>query len=556
MAPTHQVVNQAPPLEGHDVLGTDRALREALHRHGGAGQAERLHELGRRAGSPEAIEWGVQANTVLPTLHSHDRFGHRVDEVSFHPAWHRLLEVATEHGLHGAPWRDPDPAAHVVRAVGFIVWSQVEAGHGCPVSMTYAAVPALRADPALAAEWEPRLTARGYEGTLRAPADKPGCLAGMAMTEKQGGSDVRAIATVAAPAPSVGPGVAALTGHKWFCSAPMSDCFLVLARAPGGITCYLVPRVLPDGGRNPFAIQRLKDKLGNRSNASSEIEFDGTLGWRLGEEGRGVATILAMVAATRLDCVLGSSALLRGAVARAAWHAAHRQAFGAPLIAQPAMQEVLADLALESEAATTLGIRLAASLDATAADADHERLLRRLVLPAAKLWVTKRAGAAIGEAMECLGGNGYAEEHGIARLYREAPVNAIWEGAGNIQALDLLRVLRRDPDALEAWRVEVAAAGPALAAHGTATLDEARRVQRADDDAAARAARGLAARLVLVLQAALLTRWAPGPVADSFVATRLDAGGPAFAAAGLVGAGVLGPATARAVVARAMPDER
>ena len=548
MPPTHEVMNQTPPLTGHDVLGTDPVLLEALHRHGGSDHAERLHALGRLAGTAGAKAWGRDANTYLPVLRSHDRYGHRIDEVDFHPSWHHLMDVATTNGLHGTPWTQPvGSGAHVARAVGFHTWFGVEAGHGCPISMTYAAVPALRTDPTLAQVWVPRLSTTGYEFGLRPPRDKAGCIAGMAMTEKQGGSDVRANTTRAEP--TAEEGVYGLTGHKWFCSAPMSDVFLVLAQAPGGLTCFVVPRVLPDDTRNVFLIQRLKDKLGNRSNASSEIEFDATLGWRLGDEGRGVSTIISMVAATRLDCVIGSASLLRTAVAEATWHAAHRSAFGALLADQPAMSAVLADLALESEASTMLAIRLAATFDT---DTEHEAALRRIALPASKYWVTKRSVAAIGEALECLGGNGYAEESGMPRLYRESPVNAVWEGSGNIQALDLLRVLAREPSTLEALGKELA-----LASGTSATYDGAVNGLQAlladvarDPDHAQRQARLLAGRIATLLQASLVLRFSPTEVADAFVSSRLG-DGPA-AALGLFGALPAGTAT-EAIVTRATP---
>jgi putative acyl-CoA dehydrogenase len=519
MPATHEVVNQSPPLQGHDVLATDVALVEALHRHGGAAHAERLHALGRLAGNAGAHAWGRDANTSLPVLRTHDRYGHRIDEVEFHPSWHHLMDVATSNGLHGTPWTQPlETGAHVARAVGFHTWFQVEAGHGCPISMTYAAVPALRTDDRLAAEWVPRLAATGYEFGLRDPAAKTGSIAGMAMTEKQGGSDVRANTTRAVPTRE--PGVYALTGHKWFCSAPMSDVFLVLAQAPGGLTCFVLPRVLPDGSRNTFLIQRLKDKLGNRSNASSEIELDGTLAWRLGDEGRGVATIISMVAATRLDCVIGSAGLLRAAVAQATWHAAHRSAFGALLVDQPAMTAVLADLALESEAATALAIRLAATFDT---DDAGEAALRRIALPPSKYWVTKRAVAAVGEALECLGGNGYAEESGMPRLYREAPVNAVWEGSGNVQALDLLRVLTREPSAVEALRKELALASGTHAEYdrAVADLDALLGEVARDPVTAQRQARRLAGRIATLLQASLLLRFSPAAVSEAFVASRV-----------------------------------
>jgi len=548
MPGTHQVINQTPPLQGHDVLATDRVLEESLHRHGGSDHADRLHALGRLAGTEQARAWGSAANTFLPQLRTHDRYGHRIDEVEFHPAWHELMRVATANGLHATPWAAPvGTGAHVARAVGFHLWSQVEAGHGCPVSMTYAAVPALRTDPTLAAQWEPRLTSTSYESGLRPPAHKSGCIAGMAMTEKQGGSDVRANTTRAVP--DADTGRYRLTGHKWFCSAPMSDVFLVLAQAPGGLTCFVVPRVLPDGSRNTFLIQRLKDKLGNRSNASSEIELDATWAHRLGEEGRGVATIISMVAATRLDCVIGSAALLRAAVAEATWHAAHRQAFGARLADQPAMAAVLADLALESEAATMLAIRLAATFDS---DTPQEAALRRIALPPSKYWVTKRSVAAIGEALECLGGNGYAEESGMPRLYRESPVNAVWEGSGNIQALDLLRVLAREPDALEALDKELSAATGAEPVYdrAVAELTSTLAALARDPESAPNQARAVAGRVATLLQASLLLRWSPAAVAGAFVASRLAA--RCAADLGLFGALPTG-ADARAVVQRATP---
>ncbi|MGZ4615498.1 MAG: acyl-CoA dehydrogenase family protein, partial [Actinomycetes bacterium] len=424
-------------LVGHDVLGTDLALVEAVQRYADAGAVAGLTPLGLLAGSEMAQGWGAQANTHEPALRTHDRYGHRIDEVEFHPSWHSLMDVAVSHGLGGAVWQDTAPAPHLRRAAGFVVWSQVEAGHGCPISMTYAAVPALRSDPAVAAEWEDGLASTDYDFGLRPPQSKSGLLAGMGMTEKQGGSDVRANSTRAVPLGE--DGTYALTGHKWFCSAPMCDVFLMLAQAPGGLTCFVVPRVLPDGTRNTFRIQRLKDKLGNRSNASSEIELDGTWASRLGDEGRGVATIIEMVSMTRLDCVLGSTALMRSAVAQATHHAAHRSAFGSLLGDKPLMRSVLADLAVESEAATALAMRLAAAFDS------DERDFRRLAVAVGKYWVCKRTPVLVGEALECLGGNGYVEESGLPRLYREAPLNSIWEGSGNVNALDVLRALSREP---------------------------------------------------------------------------------------------------------------
>ncbi|MFE9353264.1 acyl-CoA dehydrogenase family protein [Streptomyces olivaceoviridis] len=512
---THTVTNQPPPLAGYDVFTADRALAEAVDRYTGADvlkevRAE-LSALGRAAGSAQLQEWAVQANEHPPRLRSHDRYGHRIDEVDFHPAWHRLLGKGVSAGLTGAWTR---PSGHVRRAAGFLVWTQVEAGTCCPLSMTHAAVPALRADAELAAEWEPRLTSTVYDRELRPAGQKPGALFGMGMTEKQGGSDVRANTTAARPLTEDGTYV--LTGHKWFCSAPMSDAFLVLAQAPGGLTCLLVPRVLPDGTRNVFRIQRLKDKLGNRSNASAEVEFDGTWARRVGEEGRGVRTIIGMVAATRLDCALGSAGLMRQAVAQAVHHCAHREAFGGKLVDKPLMRNVLADLALESEAATALALRLAAAWDD---GGEQERAFLRLAVPAAKYWITKRCAPVAVEAAECLGGNGYVEESGLPRLVRESPLNSIWEGAGNVQALDVLRALRREPGALDACLTEIGRA------HGADhRLDRAVKdlfTELADLEGVEGRARRLAERLALVLQGSLLVRFAPPEVADAFCASRL-----------------------------------
>lgn len=513
---THTVTNQAPPLVGYDMFATDRALAEAVERHlppevyGEAHEA--LTAFGVSAGSTQALEWGTLANTCPPRLRTHDRYGNRIDEVEFPPAWHRLMGRGVAMGLTDAWGR---PGGHVRRAAAFVLASQVEAGHGCPLSMTHAAVPALRADPELAAAWEPLAASRVYDPDLRPPLEKTGVLLGMGMTEKQGGSDVRANTTRAEPLAEDGAYV--LTGHKWFCSAPMSDAFLVLAQAPGGLTCFLLPRVLPDGTRNAFAIQRLKDKLGNRSNASAEVEFDGTT-WvrRVGEEGRGVRTVIGMVAATRLDCVLGSAALMRQAVAQAVHHASYRGAFGGLLVDKPLMRNVLADLALESEAATVLGLRLAAAYDA---GTEEERALARIAVPVAKYWVTKRCTPVVAEALECLGGNGYVEESVLPRLLRESPLNSLWEGAGNIQALDVLRVLQREPAALNAFLREVGRARGA-----DHRLDRAIRdvlAELADLEGIEARARRLVERMARVLQGALLVRWAPPEVADAFCASRL-----------------------------------
>ncbi|MFD3836263.1 acyl-CoA dehydrogenase family protein [Streptomyces sp. NPDC058642] len=520
---THTVTNQPPPLIGHDVYTADKALVAAVERHTEPDLLDEvrgeLTALGKTSGSAQVQEWGAQANENPPRLRTHDRYGHRVDEVDFHPAWHRLLGKGVSAGLTAAWTR---PAGHVRRAAAFLIWTQVDAGNLCPLSMTHAAVPALRTDPALAEEWEPRLTSVVYDRELRPAHQKAGALFGMGMTEKQGGSDVRAGTTRAVPLAE--DGTYEMTGHKWFCSAPMSDGFLVLAQAPDGLTCFLVPRVLDDGTRNPFRIQRLKDKLGNRSNASAEVEFDGTWARRVGEEDRGVRTIIEMVAATRLDCVLGSAGLMRQAVTQAVHHCTYREAFGGKLVDKPLMRNVLADLALESEAATTLALRLAAAYDD---GGEQERAFLRIAVPAAKYWVTKRCPPVTLEAAECLGGNGYVEDSGMPRLVRESPLNSIWEGAGNIQALDVLRALQREPLALNAYLQEV---GEARGADHR--LDGAIKnllTELADLEGVEARARRLTERLALVLQGSLLVRFAPPEVADAFCASRLGAdGGTAF----------------------------
>ncbi|MFD6415496.1 acyl-CoA dehydrogenase family protein [Streptomyces sp. NPDC060194] len=515
MSRTHEVTNQAPPLIGHDAAD-DPVLLEGVRREGAEWALDDLHRIGRRATDEDVQRWADQANRHEPELRTHDRYGNRIDEVEFHPAYHALMEVAIGEGLGGSAWADPRPGAHVARAAGFMVWSGTEAGHGCPVSMTYAVVPALRHAPDLAKAYEPLLTSRVYDPGLRAPAGKRGLLAGMGMTEKQGGSDVRANTTTAT---EQADGSWRLRGHKWFTSAPMNDLFLVLAQAPRGLSCFLVPRVLPDGGRNTFRIQRLKDKLGNRSNASSEPEFDETVAWLVGEEGKGVRTIIDMVTMTRLDCVLGSAAGIRAALAQAAHHARHRSAFGAKLIDQPLMRNVLADLALESEAATTLALRLAGAADRAVRGDDGERALLRLATAVGKYWVCKRQPVAVAEALECLGGNGYDEASGMPRLYRDAPLNGIWEGSGNVNALDMLRALAREPHSLQAFRAEVDAAAGA-----DRRLDAAWRELQGElvltEDAPLRARRVIE-RAALVLQGSLLVRHAPAAVADAFCASRL-----------------------------------
>jgi putative acyl-CoA dehydrogenase len=513
---THEVFNQAPPLVGHDTAA-DAALLEGVEREGAGWALDEIHELGRLAGSEEAQAWGRLAERVPPRLHTHDRYGRRVDEVEYVPAYHQLMETAVSHGTHAAPWADERPGAHVARAAKFYTWN-VDAGHGCPISMTYAVVPALRANPELAAKFEPLLTNRVYDFGLRDPETKRGLIAGMSMTEKQGGSDVRANTTTATPIAGE-PGAYVIRGHKWFTSAPMSDMFLTLAQAPGGLSCFLLPRVLPGGEANPIRFMRLKDKLGNKSNASSEIEYDDATGWLVGEEGRGVKTIVEMVNMTRLDCVIGSAMGMRSALVQATHHAQHRSAFGKLLIDQPAMRNVLADLAVESEAATTAMMRLAGANDRAIRGDEGEAALRRLALAATKYYVCKRGPAVAGEALECLGGNGYTEDFDLARIYRELPLLSIWEGSGNVAALDALRAIGREPHTLDAFFTEAE-----LAAGSDRRYDDALELLKKElttfDDIELRARR-VVELIAVVFQAGLLLRHAPSAVADAFCASRL-----------------------------------
>ncbi|MEU5551249.1 MULTISPECIES: acyl-CoA dehydrogenase family protein [unclassified Micromonospora] len=511
---THEVFNQVPPLVGHDVAD-DPALLAGLAREGADWATADLHELGRLAGGEAAAEHGRLANEHPPTLRTHDRYGRRVDEVEFHPSWHELMRTAVGHGLHAAPWADPRAGAHVARAAGFYTW-RPDAGHGCPISMTYAAVPALRHAPELADRYEPLITARVYDFGLREPLGKRGLLAGMSMTEKQGGSDVRANTTTARPQAD---GSYRLVGHKWFTSAPMSDLFLTLAQTPEGPTCFLLPRVLPDGSRNPMRLMRLKDKLGNRSNASAEVEYDDAVAWRVGDEGRGVRTIIDMVNLTRLDCVIGAAAGMRQGVITAAHHAAHRRAFGRYLADQPLMRNVLADLAVESEAATVLMMRLAGATDRSVRGDAVETAFKRIALAVGKYWVCKRWPGHAAEALECLGGNGYVEESGMPRLFRESPLNSIWEGSGNVAALDVLRALTGQPEVRAAFEAEVG-----MAAGADSRLDAAvHQLQVALDDPVDLEvrARRVVEQLALVVQGALLVRHGHPAVADAFCASRL-----------------------------------
>src|SRR3954447_7894978 len=453
---THEVFNQSSPLTPYNPFESDRVLVEAVRREGAEWAEDEARELGAICGRADIVDKGRQANENPPRLRTHDRFGNRIDEVEFHPAWHDLMRIGVGHGLHASPWREPREGAHVARAAKFIQLSQVEAGVGCPISMTYSVIPALRMQPELADEWEQRFLSLSYDGERLVPApDKKGALCGMAMTEKQGGSDVRANTTVARPLNGGGPAAEyEITGHKWFCSAPMCDAFLVLAQADGGLSCFLLPRVTPDGERNAFHIQRLKDKLGNRSNASSEVEFRGAWARLVGEEGRGVSTIIEMVNHTRLDCAIGASSGYRWGTAMAIHHATHRAAFGKPLVDQPLMQNVLADLAGESEAATIAAMRLARAFDEAHGGDEGALEFRRLATPVIKHWVCKRAPSHAVEALECLGGNGYVEESGMPRLYRDSPLNSIWEGSGNVAALDVLRAMVKEPDGLPAFLAE------------------------------------------------------------------------------------------------------
>ncbi|NBM16707.1 acyl-CoA dehydrogenase family protein [Streptomyces sp. GC420] len=527
MSTTHEVVNQAPPRAGLNEYLINPALTEAVKRYDAQWAADRLSAVGSLVGQAGFQRDAELANTNPPVFSSHDRWGHRVDAVEFHPAYHRVIGAAIEHGAHTSCWSAPRPGAHVARAATFMLFSQIEPGHACPVSMTHSVVPSLRFSPELAETWLPRVYSRAYDPDLRDPATKTSAIFGMAMTEKQGGSDVRANTTRAVDA---GDGTYRLTGHKWFCSAPQSDAFLVLAQAAGGasrhggrgggLSCFLVPRVLPGGDRNVFRIQRLKDKLGNKSNASSEIELDGTVGWLVGEEGRGVRTIIEMVGQTRLDCVLGSAAGMRQSVAEAAWHVRHRSAFGALLVDQPAMTAVIADLQLEAEAATWTALRLAAAYDS---DDDESVAFRRLATAVAKYWVCKRGPNHAYEALECLGGNGYTEAFPLARRYREQPVMAVWEGSGNVIALDVLRAMAREPQSVEAVDRELASAlgeYPAFDAHVAATRALLGRAA-ADPAAGPALARRVVEALALGLQGAVVIREAPAAVAAGFVSARL-----------------------------------
>ncbi|MEV6360014.1 acyl-CoA dehydrogenase family protein [Nocardia asteroides] len=512
---THVVTNQVPPLVDYDAA-EQPVILEALHRADAGHALDELHEVGRLAGSAHAQHLGDLAEEHQPVLETHDRYGHRIDEVRYDPSYHELMRHAVGFGLHGAPWADTRPSPHLVRAAKMSVWGQVDAGHGCPISMTYAVVPALRANPELAARYEPLLTTRVYDPVLAPLAGKGGLIAGMSMTEKQGGSDVRANTTTAVAQPD---GSYRITGHKWFTSAPMSDLFLVLAQAPGGLSCFFVPRVLPDGTRNPFRLQRLKNKLGNHSNASSEVEYDDTVGWLVGEEGRGVPTIIEMVNLTRLDCTLGSATAMRTGATAAIHHALHRRAFGADLIDQPLMRNVLADLVVEAEGASTVALWLADLTDQATTGDEQADLLRRISLAVSKYYVCKRAPIHAAEALECLGGNGYVEDSRMPRLYREAPLMSVWEGSGNVAALDTLRAMAKQPAVLGVFLDEVKrAAGAHTALDAAISRLEG---QFADFETAQHRARRIVGDMASVLQGSLLLRYGHPAVAEAFAVTRL-----------------------------------
>jgi putative acyl-CoA dehydrogenase len=513
------VFNQPPPLENYNLFDSDQALKEAVRREGGGWIEPEAHKLGELLGRPEIINLGVQANRFPPELRTHDRFGNRIDEVGYHPAYHELMRIGVEVRTHSLPWINSDSGAHVARAALAFLRHQIDEGTSCPLTMTFAAIPSLRLQPELAREWEPRILSSTYDPRSLPASQKLGALFGMGMTERQGGSDVRANTTLAEPVEGGGPGGDyVIRGHKWFCSAPMCDAFLILAQAPKGLSCFLLPRWRPDGTRNAFHLLRLKDKLGNRSNASSEVEFNRAWSQLVGEEGRGIATIMEMVRHTRLDCAVGSAASMRKAVAEATHHAAHRLAFGRLLIDQPLMRNVLADLCLESEAATALSIRLAHAFDRSREDS-REQKFARISTAITKYWITKRTPAVVAEALECVGGNGYVEESPLPRLYRDAPLNSLWEGAGNIQCLDVLRAMQKDPDAIEALRQEVKGATGANSIFDrfVGSLNWAKPAETGTEFDA----RWLVEKMALALQAAALIRTGNQSIADLFCSARL-----------------------------------
>jgi putative acyl-CoA dehydrogenase len=543
--PTHEVINQVPELQNYNVFTTDIALLEGVRRNQASWHEETLTRFGTELGSKEVLQWGELANRHLPELNTHDRFGNRIDSVEFHPSWHALLGLLRREALHALPWMNPRPGAHVARSVGYFLQSQVEAGSLCPTTMTFASIPVLQNEPKLFAALESKLFSCEHDPRDLPLEQKKSILIGMGMTEKQGGSDVRSNATTARPLNGEGRGAAyALTGHKWFFSAPMCDAHLVLARTDAGLSCFFVPRWRPDGSKNAVLVQRLKDKLGNRSNSSSEVEFQDAYGVMVGDEGRGIPTIIEMANHTRLDCVIGSAGLMRQAFVQAAHHARHRSAFGRPLAEQPLMRNVLSDLALESEAATLLMLRLAHAFESP--NNPLERAWRRIVTPAAKFWICKRTLEFTGECMEVWGGNGYVETGPMARLYREAPVNSIWEGSGNVMCLDVRRAIEREPDGFLLLMDELQAA--ASAHTGLQSLVGALRKDLATPpEQREMLARRFTQRLVLAAQASLMLQHTPASIADSFIASRIDA------ACGRVYGTLAAPALQKEILNRAWP---
>jgi putative acyl-CoA dehydrogenase len=509
MGATHVVANQPPPLEGYDAFASDKWLAPCVQRASVEWISKAASDLGRYVGSAEAQALAADANRNPPVLRSFDRYGHRIDAVEYHPSYHALMTRACGAGVHSTAWTAKQ-GGFSARAALFYLWNQLEQGTACPVTMTFASIPVFRHAPVLAKAWDPKVTAASYDPRALPIAQKTGATVGMAMTEKQGGSDLRAIQTTAQP----GDGAYVLTGHKWFCSAPMSDSFFTLAKLPEGVTCFLVPRSHEDGTRNAFLIQRLKDKCGNRSNASAEIEYDGTRAFLVGEPGRGIATLIEMAHHTRFDIVVGVAGMMRSALDHALHHAMHREAFGKRVADHPLMANVLADLSLEAQAAQLLAFRLAAAFDASAAD-PRERALQRVLTPIAKYWLCKRVPPMVVEAMECLGGNGYVEEAPLARLYREAPLNGIWEGSGNVICLDVLRSLVKSPQVLDALAHEAQAGG----AQAMAKFEEAR-TQLQDGPHAETAARRVVESIAVAMQASLMQRYSSGASADAFVASR------------------------------------
>lgn len=545
LAQTHEVHNQPPKLVDYNLFKQDQALQEAIQREGASQVQQDLVRFGATAGRASTLALGDVANANKPTLTTHDQYGHRIDQVDYHPAYHELMQMAVGEGLHSSPWQHPGPGAQVARAAKYYLHTQVEAAHGCPITMTYAAIPCLRHQPELYTEWAPRIMSREYDPRNIPAHEKQGVTIGMAMTEKQGGSDVRSNTTYAYPIDAEGPGEAyELVGHKWFVSAPMCDAFLVLAQTQTGLSCFLLPRWRPDGTKNPIQIQQLKNKMGNVANASSETELRGALAWMVGAEGRGVRTIIEMVSATRYDCMIGSAAGMRQATVQALHHCTNRAAFGRTLADQPLMQNVLADLALESEAAMTYTMRIARAMDHQ--NNEHEKLLARVATPVGKYWICKRTPGHAYEAMECIGGSGVMENCNMPRLFRESPINAIWEGSGNVQCLDILRILHKQPEALEAFFTEVA-----QSKGQNSQLDQAMHDLQAmfkEQDTLEYRARNVVEQMAVTLQGALLVQHAPGFVAEAFCASRLKPQGLQY---GNLPAGV----DCRAIIARAWPQQ-